>query len=89
MKNKGTESRFFKKWFGNSKVVDEKGKPLVVYHGTNADFEKFERGDIGFHFGNIEQANERMSDFVDGNPHIMPVYLKMENPLDIVSDVGD
>lgn len=24
----------FKKWFGNSKVVDAGGKPLVVYHGT-------------------------------------------------------
>ncbi len=24
----------FRKWFGDSKVVDEDGKPLVVYHGT-------------------------------------------------------
>jgi hypothetical protein len=24
----------FKRWFGNSKVVDADGKPLVVYHGT-------------------------------------------------------
>ncbi len=24
----------FKKWFGDSKVVDSEGKPLVVYHGT-------------------------------------------------------
>lgn len=29
-----TNSPEFKKWFGNSKVVDENGKPLVVYHGT-------------------------------------------------------
>lgn len=86
---KGTDSKYFKKWFGNSKVVDENGEPLVVYHGTNADFDKFEIGDIGFHFGNYEQANERMTDFSDGNPHIMSGYLKMENPLDIVSDVGD
>ena len=28
------ESEAFKKWFGNSKVVDENGKPLIVYHGT-------------------------------------------------------
>ena len=26
------ESRQFKRWFGKSKVVDENGKPLVVYH---------------------------------------------------------
>ena len=29
-----TETPEFKKWFGDSKVVDENGKPLVVYHGT-------------------------------------------------------
>jgi len=29
-----TDTPEFKKWFGNSKVVDENGKPLVVYHGT-------------------------------------------------------
>lgn len=29
-----TETAEFKNWFGDSKVVDENGKPLVVYHGT-------------------------------------------------------
>jgi hypothetical protein len=29
-----TETPEFKKWFGESKVVDESGKPLVVYHGS-------------------------------------------------------
>ena len=32
----------FKKWFGNSKVVDENGKPLVVYHGSTKEFEVFD-----------------------------------------------
>jgi hypothetical protein len=36
----GTSSNF-KKWFGDSKVVDENGEPLVVYHGTNANIEEF------------------------------------------------
>lgn len=27
--------RAFYEWFGDSKVVDENGRPLVVYHGTN------------------------------------------------------
>jgi hypothetical protein len=31
-----------KKWFGDSKVVDDKGDPLVVYHGTTQDFDTFE-----------------------------------------------
>ena len=29
-----TGSEAFKDWFGDSKVVDENGEPLVVYHGT-------------------------------------------------------
>lgn len=41
----------FKEWFGDwendpknaSKVVDENGEPLVVYHGTNSDFSIFNR----------------------------------------------
>ncbi len=29
-----TDTPAFKRWFGDSKVVDENGEPLVVYHGT-------------------------------------------------------
>jgi hypothetical protein len=31
----------FWKWFGDSKVVDSEGRPLVVYHGTDTDFDQF------------------------------------------------
>jgi len=37
------ESAEFKAWFGDSKVVDADGKPLVVYHGTTGDFSAFDR----------------------------------------------
>lgn len=30
-----TNTPNFKRWFGDSKVVDGRGRPLVVYHGTN------------------------------------------------------
>ena len=39
---KQTETLQFKEWFGKSKVVDEEGKPLVVYHGTNTDSTVFD-----------------------------------------------
>src|SRR5690606_17683651 len=29
-----TETPAFKKWFGDSKVVDANGEPIVVYHGA-------------------------------------------------------
>ena len=39
---KQTETPEFKRWFGDSKVVDAEGKPLVVYHGTGStDIESF------------------------------------------------
>jgi hypothetical protein len=37
-----TDSAAFKRWFGKSKVVDADGKPLVVYHGSQKNFRKFE-----------------------------------------------
>ena len=32
----------FWNWFGESKVVDSKGNPLVVYHGSTATFDEFD-----------------------------------------------
>ena len=48
-----TKTAAFKAWFGKSKVVDEDGKPLRVYHGTTADFSEFDRdrGNIESDFG--------------------------------------
>ena len=55
-----TDTEAFKNWFSDSKVVDENGNPLVVYHGSTHDIESFsdERGNpendlgIGFYFTN-------------------------------------
>jgi hypothetical protein len=42
-----TQTAAFKRWFGDSKVVDADGKPLVVYHGTAADFNAFDLSKFG------------------------------------------
>ena len=44
--------RNFWRWFGDSKVVDENGKPLVVYHGTSkdVDFQSFKMKPRGIWF---------------------------------------
>lgn len=39
-----TQTPEFKRWFGDSKVVDAEGKPLVVYHGTASDISEFKAG---------------------------------------------
>lgn len=36
-----TSTPEFKAWFGDSKVVDDDGEPLVVYHGTKKSFDEF------------------------------------------------
>jgi hypothetical protein len=54
----------FKKWFGNwetdpenaSKVVDENGEPMVVYHGTGATFDTFSKEKLGTKNWQAEQA---------------------------------
>lgn len=41
------DSDAFKKWFGDSKVVDENGDPQVVYHATDSEFNVFDRSKLG------------------------------------------
>lgn len=49
------DSEAFKKWFGDSKVVDKKGDPLVVYHATDSEFNVFDRSKLGdFTSGNTD-----------------------------------
>jgi len=76
-----TETPEFKKWFGDSKVVDAEGKPLRVMHGTPEDFKKFDfsksrRGEQGvMQFAESSGLSENYGD------KIMPVYLSLQNPM--------
>lgn len=69
-----TNSQAFKNWFGNSKVVDEQGQPLVVYHGTRTPniqvFQYDKNRQTGSDFGeayyattNIDKANGYAYDY--------------------------
>ena len=55
-----TETPEFRAWFGDSKVVDAEGKPLVVYHGTVV----WERG--GKTLGDITQFDRLHTEKVLG-----------------------
>lgn len=87
----------FRRWFGDSKVVNADGKPLVVYHGTTADVTKFDLSYFGksddglagkgFYFsisGDVASgySTSELGLYRDGKyPNVLPVYLKAENPL--------
>lgn len=81
-----TDTPAFKAWFGESKAVDADGKPLVVYHGTVADFDAFKAPqDLGTWFtSRPEEASEyaqyrgRWQGGVGEN--VMPAYLAIKNP---------
>jgi len=75
-----TEGAAFKDWFGDSVVKNKNGKPLVVYHGTPYDFNSF-RGDgvLNLFTPNAEHA----SFFARGAGSTLPVYLSIQNPLEI------
>ena len=80
----------FKKWFGNSKVVDEFKKPMIMYHGSPNDFEEFKDDLIGknltfgkgFYFTNSKQLGKS---YAGENGKIFNCYIKIENPYIIQS----
>ena len=81
----------FKKWFSNSKIVDKQGNPLVVYHGTTekVDFKSFNKFSF---FSTMSSDAERYTETdlygKDAKPRIIPVYLSIKKPLDLIS-IGD
>lgn len=76
----------FWRWFGDSKVVDEQGRPLVVYHSTKADFDTFKilyhktdegLSGEGFYFTPSKEYSKRYGD------KTLSLYLSVQNMLEI------
>ena len=73
----------FKRWFMDSKVVDEEGKPLVVYHGTD---EKFNAFDMSKGRANMDIQGAFFSPYeldAEGyGENVGAYYLSIQNPAD-------
>lgn len=83
---KQTESQEFKKWFGDSKVVDDQGKPLVVYHGTGADFEAFSDNSRGIFFAESPDTAAPYARIRrNGHPRTIPAYVSIKNPWTMIA----
>ena len=98
-------TKAFKNWFGDwendpensSKVVDDNGEPLVMYHGTAfGEFNEFDLNRIGrnyeqsfgFYFTNIKNKNTGYSaqeyanrKFISKKPYVFEVFLNIKNPI--------
>jgi hypothetical protein len=82
-----TATGAFKKWFGDSKIVNEDGSPKVMYHGTLDDVTAFrsKTANAIFVTDNPKFADRFANNFVgreDGQPNIIPLYVKSEKPFD-------
>ena len=70
-------------------IVDDNGNPIAVYHSTpNMDFTEFAVGDIGFHFGNENQAENRLKEKGTMGRFIKS-YLNIKNPIEFKYDLPD
>jgi hypothetical protein len=86
-----TDSPEFNRWFRGSRVIDENGHPLKVYHGTDRTFEKFGAGMI--HLGTQAAANDRTKFLQqigsDRGLNVMPVYARIVRPYQMRDDFDD
>jgi len=80
-----TETPEFKQFFGDSKVVDDNGDPIVVYHNTNSDFTTFDGSKDGSAQGYSSQVpgfwfaqDERVAGMFGKNQ--IASYLSIQNP---------
>lgn len=77
--------RNFWNWFGDSKVVDADGRPLVVYHGTEKAFTRvnLNKGAQGLFWFTSDRASiENGEVSAAGSGAIMDLYAKLDHPAD-------
>ena len=88
----------FKNWFGDfenspetsSKVVDENGEPLVVYHGTNNKFTEFKKleganrkSKMQLLFGNHFATLKKDAELYTKKDNILNSFLNPKNPINL------
>lgn len=75
--------RNFWNWFGDSKMVDGEGRPLVCYHGTDVDFDYFDHyvtydKVTWFAFDRNYITNQESG--ASGTNIVLPLYVRITNP---------
>lgn len=73
------ESQEFKAWFGNSKAVDESGKPIVFYRGISEKYNADKQGDVVWISPDKQQADSYRHG--GSGSEVLQLYAKVENPI--------
>lgn len=92
-------SNQFKKWFGDSKIVDKNGEPQLMFHGSPNVINTFKKpgqegyvkqentttGDAGIYFTDTQAIAEKYRDFQHQGieGYLYPVFLKAEKPITV------
>ncbi|MBN8727438.1 MAG: hypothetical protein J0H15_07005 [Xanthomonadales bacterium] len=79
---KGTESRFFKRWFGDSKTVGADGQPQPLYHGRASDWTEA-RGETWL--TDDADVAARYAE-AKGGDSVLKLYARIRNPAMIESN---
>lgn len=83
-----TQTPTFKKWFGDSKAVDEYGDPIVYFHGTTENWEVFDKESAklksrGFRDQiYLTQEYDFANDYTKQNGNILSLFVKTSKPFD-------
>lgn len=94
--HKGDIANVLTNFINTSKIVDENGEPLVVYHGTKAEIESFDDSKVGsnmdfgtmgrgFYFTSDKQNADNYARNAEGvgSPNTMQVFLNIRNVNDV------
>lgn len=90
-KARGTDSPFFKNWFGKSKMVKD-GKPIGFYHRGHGTMDNFDDARLGSSTGTATASLGHFLSRTDvGNvdrygPDVDRFFVKMEKPLVVTQD---
>lgn len=68
------DQRAFWKWAGDTKAVDDEGRPLTLYHGTGADIDQFDPLTLG---QNTEAKSARGAFFFTSSPKVANGYASL------------
>jgi len=90
-----TENKSFKDWFGQSKASSG-GDPIVLYHGTTAEFEEFdpdvskktEWENFGIWFTEDEDYAKDVASPSGGKVRVIEAYLSIQKPIFLYGERG-
>ncbi len=91
-KARGTDSPFFQRWFGKSRMVDKQGQPIVFVHRSYGERDTFNDADLGKNTGTPTAtlghflARKDVGNVDRYGPVVEQFYIRMAKPKVVTQD---